>query len=269
MYWSCSLSFRCKLNYFFDFPQYLIKSYNSWPAPPMAVPAFGRDLKDLLFLLDSETALINHGAFGAVPRPVHEAQVALLQEVERNPDMWFRDRVHVLFREATTAVAGFVGVPASDVSFVQNATTGVNTVLRGAGLGPGQGLLISSLTYPACKIAAEAVCDERGATLHCLEIKLPLASPEAVVQLYREQLEAHPDIVLVLVDHITSPSAILMPVEELVALCHEQGARVMVDGAHAPGQLTLNISQLQPDYYTGETSWDQESFLSVVLIQGL
>ena len=217
----------------------------------MAVRSFGRDLRASLFMLDPEAALLNHGSYGAVPRPVHEAHVALLREVERHPDHWFSTKQPALFREACNAVAAFVGVPGSDLTLVENATTAVNTVLRGAPLSSDQGVLITSLTYRACRIAAEVACAARGATLHSLEIRLPVASPEAIVQLYAEFLEAHPDISLVLLDHITSPSAMVMPVPELVALCHGRGARVMVDGAHAPGQLPLDIGQLQPDYYTG------------------
>ena len=84
-----------------------------------------------------------------------------------------------------------------------------------------------------------------------MEIKLPIASRESIIQQYTEYLDQHPNVTFALVDHITSPSAVVMPVKEIVRVCHERGVVVMVDGAHCPGQLPLDVKDIGADYYTG------------------
>ena len=159
--------------------------------------------------------------------------------------------MQIRYDVAIKVLAGLIGASHSDLAFVENATTAVSAVLRSQSLAPGDGVLITSLTYGACANATKVVCSDTGASLRSIEVRLPLSSKEALVQLYREELEAHPTTKIVLIDHITSPSAILMPVKEIVQVCHERGVRVIVDGAHAPGQLTLNMAEIGADYYTG------------------
>ena len=159
--------------------------------------------------------------------------------------------VQIRYGDAIKVLAGLTGSSPSDVAFVENATTAVNAVLRSQSLGPGDGVLVTNLTYAACTNAAQVVCNDTGASLRSLEVRLPVSSKEALVQLYREELEAHPTTKIVLVDHISSPISIVMPVKEIVQVCHERGVRVIVDGAHAPGQLALNMAEIGADYYTG------------------
>ena len=216
------------------------------------VPAFGQDIRDAMFFLDKDVAFTNHGAFGTVPKPIVDAHIALLQEVECNPDLWFGSTLPPKYLKACEAVANFVHASPQEVAMVENATSAVSIVLRSLKLGADDGILVTSLTYPACHNAAEAVCRDTGAKLHTLEITFPVADKESVIQLYREYLEQHPDIKMALVDHITSPSAVLMPVKELVSVCHSKDVRVMVDGAHAPGQLELRMKDIGAEYYAGE-----------------
>lgn len=216
------------------------------------MPAFGQDIRDAMFFLDKDVAFTNHGSFGTVPKPVQEVQSANQGEVERDPDLWYRWNLKPEYLKSCEAVAKFVHAPSHEVVLVDNATSAVNIVLRSLKLRTEDGLLITSLTYRACHNAAKAVCNDAGAKLHILEIKLPVLDKESIIQLYREYLEQHPDVRMVLVDHITSPSALLMPVKEIVSVCHASGVRVMVDGAHAPGQVELRIKDIGADYYTGE-----------------
>ena len=147
--------------------------------------SFGAEIRSSLFLLDEEAAFTNHGSFGTVPRPVYNARAALLRRVEKHPDSWFRRDLRPRYFDACEAAAEFIGASKQEVVFVENATTGVNTVLRSIGLGPKDGVLLTTLTYDACAIAARAVSEASGAKLHELKIDLPIASQESIVQLYR------------------------------------------------------------------------------------
>ena len=215
------------------------------------VPSFGKEIRESLFYLDREAALTNHGSWGTVPKPVFSAQVALMKEVDTHPDSWFRRNISPRYYQAIDSVAKFIDAPPKAVVLLENATTAVNVILRSLSLGDGDGVLITSLTYGACSNAAKAVCKQTGATLHILEIKLPVVSKEAVVDLYRKYLDDHPDIKFALVDQITSPSAILMPVKEIASLYQSRGVRVMIDGAHSPGQVRLSMREMGADYFTG------------------
>ena len=216
------------------------------------LPAFGQDIRESIFFLDKDVAFTNHGSFGTVPKPILDAHNAMLKEVECNPDLWFRLNLTPEYIKSCEAVANFVHAAPQEVVLVENATSAVCTVLRSLKLGAGDGILVTSLTYPVCHNAAKVVCRDTGAKLHILQIAFPITDKESVIKLYREYLEQHPDVRMALVDHITSPSSVLMPVNEIVSMCHSKGVRVMVDGAHAPGQLELRMKDIGAEYYTGE-----------------
>lgn len=152
---------------------------------PFEVGSFGEGIRSSLFLLDEEASFTNHGSFGTVPRPVFDAQVALLRQAERHPDSWFRRQFRPLYFAACEAVANFIGASKEEVALVENATTAVNTVLRSIGLGPKDGVLVTSFSYAACSIAARAASEASGATLHQMDIKLPIVSEDSIVQMYR------------------------------------------------------------------------------------
>lgn len=151
----------------------------------LAVPSFGKEIRDSWFFLDKEVAFTNHGSFGTIPRPIREAHAAMLDELESNPDRWYRWTFPPLYLKACRAVAGFVGAPAGEVVLVDNATTAVNTVMRSLKLGPGDGVMITSLTYGACRNTAAAVCKEKGAELYVVDIKPPVTSKESFVEMYQ------------------------------------------------------------------------------------
>ena len=146
---------------------------------------FGEETRDALFLLDKEAAFTNHGSFGTVPRPVFDAHAALLRRVEEHPDSWFRRDLKPRYLSACEAAAKFIGVSREEVVLVENATTAVNTVIRSIRLCPKDGVMATSFSYRACSIAVQAACEAAGATLHLMEINLPIVSKESVVQMYR------------------------------------------------------------------------------------
>jgi isopenicillin-N epimerase len=208
--------------------------------------------------LDPDSTYLNHGTVGAPPLRVLKKQQALRDEIERQPARFMlRElaleqpapwRSESRLREAVGAVAAFLGARADDVVFVPNVTTGTNAVLRSVALGPGDEIVISDLAYGAVALAAEAVVRERGAALRTIQMPYPIRSRDAVVHAFAAALNAHTR--LVIVDHITAHTALVMPVAEIAAVCRARGIPVLVDGAHAPGSLAVNIPALGVDYYS-------------------
>jgi isopenicillin-N epimerase len=210
------------------------------------------------WLLDPDVTYLNHGTVGAPPRRVLRKQQALRDEIERQPSRFllrdlagehpapWRDRSRL--REAAAFIAAFLGSRPEDLVFVPSVTTGTNAVLRSVPLGRGDEIVISDLAYGAVTLAADAIARERGATLRTIELPHQARSRDAIVQAFASALT--PRTRLVIVDHITAQTALVMPVAEIVAACQGQGIPVLVDGAHAPGALEVNIPALGADYYS-------------------
>ena len=203
------------------------------------------------FWLDFRVVHLNHGSYGTVPRTVSAAIAAESIAIERWPDDFFRRHALRRYREVADAVAARFGAPAGSVALVVNATEGVNTVLRSLRLLPGEAILVSDNTYRAC---ANAVCDavgRRSASVITMRFPLPVSSPLTLLAAFEAALAAHPEIRVALVDHITSPTGIVMPVRAMIVAAHSRGVRVLVDGAHVPVQLPLDLAALDADWYTG------------------
>ena len=201
-----------------------------------------------LFLLDPAITFLNHGSYGACPREVIETQQRWQLEMERNPVEFLARRSATLLAEAREKLARFVGADAADLAFVPNATTGVNTVARSLALQPGDEVLSNDHEYGACEATFRIVCAERGAVLRRVAIALPF---ERTGFADRVLAAATPRTKLILVSHITSVTALTFPVAELCAKARERGILTLVDGAHAPGQIDLDLRAVGADFYTG------------------
>ncbi len=199
-----------------------------------------------LFLLDPDVAYLNHGGYGACPRPVFERYQAWQRELERNPEDYFSRRLTGLLADARAALAEYVGAQPDDLTFVQNATTGVNVAARAIGLQPGDEVLSTDLEYGACHYTWEHVCAQAGARYVRAEIPLPLE--DVTTALFARRTERTR---AVYVSHITSETGLLLPVEEIVARAHAEGLVAIVDGAHAPGHVDLDLTALGADFYAG------------------
>lgn len=199
--------------------------------------------------LDPDVVFLNHGSFGAAPAAVLARQSELRDRLEAEPVRFFLKDHPVLLDEARGALADFVRADPDGLVFVPNATTGVNTVLRSLTLRAGDEILSTDHGYPACRYAARDIASAAGAVAVEAEIPLTVTGPEEVASAVIARLG--PRTRLVVVDHVTSPTAVVLPVEAIVAAARERGIPVLVDGAHAPGMLDLDLGALGADFYTG------------------
>jgi len=199
--------------------------------------------------LDPEITFLNHGSFGACPRIVLEHQQQLRARLEREPVLFLHRQLESLLDPARAELARFVGCEGDDLAFVANATTGVNTVLRSLRLQPGDELLTTDHEYNACRNALDYVAGRSGARIVSAAIPFPIRDPQQVIDRVLAMVTAHTK--LLLIDHVTSPTGLVMPVGPLVAALRERGIETLVDGAHAPGMLPLELAALGVGYYTG------------------
>lgn len=201
-----------------------------------------------LFLLDPTVIFLNHGSFGACPRPVLRVQAACQREMERNPVEFLGRRSAALLAEARHTLAAALGARGEDLVFVANATTGVSAAARSLDLQPGEEVLTTDHEYGACDAGWERICRERGARLVRVAVPLPLARGEFTDRLLAA---AGPRTRAVAVSHITSPTALVFPVAELCGEAGRRGILTVVDGAHGPGQVPLDLATLGADFYIG------------------
>jgi isopenicillin-N epimerase len=217
---------------------------------------FGRSMREH-WMLDPEHTYLNHGTVGATPRRVLQKQQALRDEMERHPSRFMLRELNgshpapwrsvLRLREASDQVAAFVGARPDDLVFVPNVTTGMNAVLQSFPLGPSDEVVITDLAYGAIRLTATAVCERTGATLRTVSIDYPIRTAGAIVDTIAGAIT--PQTKLVIIDHITAQTALVMPVAAIAAACHTRGVPVLVDGAHVPGALPLDIAALGVDWY--------------------
>ena len=197
--------------------------------------------------LDPAIAFLNHGSYGAAPRAVLAAQQAWRDRMESEPVRFFSHDLEPALDRARAALGAFVGVDPNDLAFVPNATAGINTVLRSLRLNAGDELLTTDHAYNAVKNALEYVAERDGARVVVAEVAFPSASPtDAIDRILAAVTERTR---LAVLDHITSATALVLPIEELVAQLTARGIETLVDGAHAPGQVALDVPAIGATYY--------------------
>lgn len=201
------------------------------------------------WLLDSNVTFLNHGSFGACPRHVLEAQAKLRSQLENEPLRFFGREWEPLIDNARSELAEFVGADVEDLAFVPNATTGVNSVLRSLSFAPGDELLTTNHEYNACRNVLDFVAQRSGARIVVAKVPFPIESPQQMVSAVIEQVT--PKTKLALLDHITSQTGLIFPIQQLAKQLNEQGVDTLIDGAHAPGMIPLNLREIGATYYTG------------------
>ena len=199
---------------------------------------------------DPEWITLNNGSYGACPASVRAIETGWRARIDRQPTRFFHAELAPLLRDAAAAIATRVRVPADTLAFVSNATEGVNAVLRSwPKLAPGDEILLLDQAYGAVRNAARFVAEPQGACL--IEAALPRArcTPADVVAAVERALS--PRTALAILDHVCSPSGLVLPIAEMVAACHRRSVPVLVDGAHAPGQVPLDLGAIGADFYVG------------------
>lgn len=220
----------------------------------------GRDARSH-WTLDPDGVFLNHGSFGACPIPVLETQNAIRARIERHPDHFFIREIEpregaappTSLRAAANVLAEFVGAPNGQLAFVESTTVGVQAVLQSVPLGKDDEVLITSHQYNAVNRAVKRRCAETNASFVEASIAIPQNDGDIIEPILAAVTERTR---LAIIDHITSATALVFPVKRIVSALREKGVKVLIDGAHAVGQIDLDISDIDPDWYvTNAHKW--------------
>lgn len=199
--------------------------------------------------LDERIAFLNHGSFGACPIPVLEYQAQLRDAMERNPVRFLVNEFPERLEAVRQDVAQLITARPEDIAFVNNTTSGVNAVLRSLAFHPGDEILTTNHVYGACRNALDYVCARTGAKAVVADVPFPLADSRQVVDAVLAR--ASDRTRLALIDHVTSVTGLIFPVEQIVTALRRRGIDTLVDGAHALGMLRVNVTELGAAYYVG------------------
>ena len=202
-----------------------------------------------LYLLNPDVIFLNHGSFGATPRPVFEAYQAWQRRLEWQPVRFLGTELAGHLAEARAALGNYLRADAADLAYIPNATFGVNVVARSLRLAVGDEVLASDHEYGACDRVWRYLSQERGFTYRRQSLPLPLTSDEALVEQFWQGVT--PRTRVIFLSHLTSPTAVRLPVAALCARARAAGIVTLIDGAHAPGQIDLDLPAIGADFYTG------------------
>jgi isopenicillin-N epimerase len=215
-------------------------------------PAFAWDqpaCDPALWPLDPSVVFLNHGSFGSCPRAVLEFQREIQSRLERQPVQFFVRDLEGLLDQARGQLAHFLGAEADDLVFVPNATAGVNTVLRSLPFEKGNEFLVTNQEYNACRNALNFAAERSGARVIVASVPFPAQSLEQAVETILACVT--PRTKLALLDHVSSQTGLVFPVAQIVARLAERGIETLIDGAHAPGMIPLNLRSIGAAYYAG------------------
>ncbi len=222
--------------------------------PPLS---FGEDVR-ALFRLEEGIAQLNHGSYGAAPIALLQQQRRWQDHMEAEPSRFMRKEFGPLLRAAAQSIGRYVNGDPDRIAMVENATTGANAVLFGANFGDGDEVLIFDQTYGAVTNSTWRLVAGRGAKVIVEDLPFPAQSDDQILAAVEQGLARltprKPGSTakrLVILDHITSPTALLLPLEAMIARARAHDASVLVDGAHAPGMVPIDLGALGADYYTG------------------
>lgn len=199
--------------------------------------------------LDPAITFLNHGSFGACPRPVLDVQEAWRDQLEAEPVRFLGRELNGRLATVREALGGFVGADPDDLALIANATGGANAVIRSLQFQPGDEIITTDHEYNAVLNVLRYVAERDGARASVVSLPFPAISPDDVLERILAVVTARTR--LAVISHVTSPTALILPIERIVAALAERGIDTLVDGAHAPGMLALDLDSLGAAYYTG------------------
>jgi len=201
------------------------------------------------WMLDSEMHFLNHGSFGACPRVVLQVQQELRNRMEERPINFLVRELPTLIRQSADKLGEFLGTDGHDLAFIENATAAVNAVIRSYPWQAGDEILLSAHAYYAVKNAARFVARQFGLTVREFSFAFPMQDDANLLTAFESSIT--PKTRMAILDHVSSPLAIVYPLEKMLAICRQHGIKTLIDGAHVPGMLPLNIEQVGADWYVG------------------
>lgn len=201
------------------------------------------------FLINKGITYLNFGSFGACAKPVFERYRQYQLELEQEPVQFFLVNGLQYLKQSREALSSFLSCDADDIVYVTNPTYGVNIVAKSFPLKEGDEVLTSNLEYGACDRTWNYYCEKKGARYVKQKIKFPLQSKNDFIEQFFKGLTSKTKMIFL--SHITSSTGLRLPVEEICAVAKQKGLLTFIDGAHAPGQIPVDLNTLQPDFYTG------------------
>ncbi|MCZ7582788.1 MAG: aminotransferase class V-fold PLP-dependent enzyme [Deltaproteobacteria bacterium] len=199
--------------------------------------------------LDPNVIFLNHGSFGACPVPIQRTQSLLRRRMEREPVRFMVRELEGMLDSSRRELSAFLGTAPERLAFVPNATVGVNTALRAFPLSPGDEILVTNHGYNACRNAAFRAAEEKGARVSVASIPFPIASDDDALGAIFRAVTSRTK--LALIDHVTSPTALVLPLARIARELGARGVETIVDGAHAPGMVPVAIDEIGAAFYTG------------------
>ncbi len=201
------------------------------------------------WMLDPDITYLNHGSFGARPVSVFEAQIDLKRQFERSPIQFLDREGKERVAEARATVAAFLGCSGEQLGFVENATTAIGCVLQSLDLPARAEIVSTSHVYNGVRQLLRAFTKKNGSTYREIDIQTPLHTSDEIVAKVIAGFSNHTKVLVL--DHVASITSIVFPVKEIIAECRKRNITILIDGAHAPGMLELDIDDLAPDWYVG------------------
>ena len=202
-----------------------------------------------LFFLNPDITFLNHGSFGACPKPIFENYQYWQQQLETNPVQFMTQTVHEQRKISKISLSKYIGCSENDFFFTPNPTFAINTVMRSLRLQPGDEILSTNHEYGAMNRTWRFFSKKTGVKFVPQTITLPIISKTKILEEFWSGYTANTKVVFL--NHISSATALIFPVKEICEKARKLGLIIIIDGAHVPGHINLNISELDPDFYTG------------------
>ena len=202
-----------------------------------------------LFMLDPNITYLNHGSFGACPKPIFEDLIHHQKKLEYEPVKYLDMNILDLLNKSRNHLSNYINCNINDIALFQNPSTALNTVIKSLNLQKGDEILSTNHEYGALNMAWRYICKKTGAKYIQKDIQLPLTSKDQFINEFSKSISKKTKVIFL--SHITSPTALIFPVKEICKIAKENNIISIIDGAHVPGHIKLDIKDIKPDVYTG------------------